>query len=598
MGLGEARRSEAADHAPPPFPRGAHINPRSLHALEIRANSWNEPAPTMVWGAPAGAEPEEGASPPAAAPANVWGAPAPPPVEEEKPSGASRRARAPLPCAPSPPAPRSRPPRSDVRAGVFQVKAKIIEADFPSLGVAAAVKETKKEKKKKEVKKMSLADFNAGAGAASSGAYRRPGGMMSSSSARDDATLRLPTAPRERVEGEEPPDFRGGFRGAGGFGDREREREEDLGPSRADAVDSWGAERKFVPGGAGGGGGAGGYAERGGFGDRERGGGFGDRERPAAGGFGERRGFDDDRAPREDLGPSRADEVKDWGAERKFAPSAPAGGAGAFGARRGFEDARPAGAAGYRESAPFVAAREPSRAEAEPRWERRADAAPTGFEERARAEGAPRGRDASRDGSRGSRDGSREPANWRRAEPAGGAAAADGPRGRPKLVLKPRSADAAAAAAPAADAADAPRASVFGAARPREQVLSEQGRDAVSEDAALERRKATSAARRETSEEAALKKKAAEARARAAAEGEEEAKAAAEAEAAELDAALAKLSLELDDKARFARARPAGEGRDAPRGREPRAPSADGGADAAAGDAPAADRSRSRDRKW
>ncbi len=44
------------------------------------------------------------------------------------------------------------------------------------------------------------------------------------------------------------------FAGRGGDfeGEERRERFEDEGPSRADTAESWGADRKFVPGGAGG----------------------------------------------------------------------------------------------------------------------------------------------------------------------------------------------------------------------------------------------------------------------------------------------------------------------------------------------------------
>lgn len=87
-------------------------------------------------------------------------------------------------------------------------------------------------------------------------------------------------------------------------------------------------------------------------------------------------------------------------------------------------------------------------------------------------------REGSRDGRPPlGRDASSERA-WRREggpeEPA---------RERPRLNLAPRS---AAPAAGAGAAAGASKASVFGAARPREEVLREQGRDAVKEDLRLE----------------------------------------------------------------------------------------------------------------
>lgn len=70
---------------------------------------------------------------------------------------------------------------------------------------------------------------------------------------------------------------------------------------------------------------------------------------------------------------------------------------------------------------------------------------------------------------------------WRRAD-AGPASGGDdaAPRERPRLNLAPRSAAPAGGAAPGAHGAS--KASVFGAARPREEVLREQGRDAVKED--------------------------------------------------------------------------------------------------------------------
>jgi hypothetical protein len=120
----------------------------------------------------------------------------------------------------------------------------------------------------------------------------------------------------------------------GGFGDRpgraERAASE---PSRADAAGDWGSERKFVPSDRPGGGGGGGF-----------GGGFRDRD---SGGFGDRRGGGDfgDRPPREERPVSKADTVDDWGANRKFQPSAGEerrGGGGGFGG--GFRDReRPAG---------------------------------------------------------------------------------------------------------------------------------------------------------------------------------------------------------------------------------------------------------------
>ena len=83
-----------------------------------------------------------------------------------------------------------------------------------------------------------------------------------------------PTSPTPHVR------WLAGAGGRGRYGDDERrprhgEDEEDMGPSRAEMSDNWGADRKFAPGGddrgRGGFGGGGGYREReGGFRDRSR----------------------------------------------------------------------------------------------------------------------------------------------------------------------------------------------------------------------------------------------------------------------------------------------------------------------------------------
>jgi hypothetical protein len=358
----------------------------------------------------------------------------------------------------------------------------------------------------------------------------------------------------------------GGGRGGGGRFDsderrprRERSEEEDMGPSRADTGD-WGA-KQFVPSGD---------RERGGFGG-ERGGGFGgDR-----GGFRDR----DDRPPREfDDGPSRAD-TGDWGA-KQFVPSsdrdrgAPGGGFRDRGDRDG----------GFRDRGDRDTFREPSRADVEDKWERKGgvdDSKPTGFDDRPRRtfDDQPprerrggfadswRGRDRSVGSGPTSRDGSRD--QWRREAPPSAANDDDAPRERPKLMLKPRTASADARAA----AEEASRPSIFGAARPREEILKEQGRDAIQEDKRLEEAaKAAAAAkprrerreRADTEEEAALKAKIEELKAKTqqssggGGEGEEEEtkdevseeeKSNIAEEVAALEAELAKLKVEADEKA-------------------------------------------------
>lgn len=265
------------------------------------------------------------------------------------------------------------------------------------------------------------------------------------------------------------------------YGDREdredrRGEREDQGPSRADMTDDWGAARKFQPSDSFGGGG-----ERGRYGDRDRDRGFG-------GSFHERDGSRD----RRDEGPSRADIAGDWGTNKQFVPGAagPSGrgfedrgrAGGGFGERRSFRDGSRDryGEGGFRESF-----REPSRADTEDRWERRGgDAAPTGFEDRRREQEDERpGRrgfgEGGFSGSFRERDTSAD--RWGRAAPPPAGGSDDGAtRERPRLHLAPRTvpADGAAAAQPVG----ASRSSVFGAARPREDVLKEQGRDALQEE--------------------------------------------------------------------------------------------------------------------
>ncbi|GAB4820599.1 hypothetical protein N2152v2_007645 [Parachlorella kessleri] len=458
------------------------------------------------------------------------------------------------------------------------VLAPLVKADddFPSLAVTKNVKETKKDKKKKQT--VSLAEFMRGG----------------SSKPSDDAILfSLPTAPRGRGPGEAMPErgLGGGFREYGGQrggfgrgrddddGPPRRMREEDMGPSRAEASDNWGRDRKFEPGTGG---------------DRGRGfgGSFRDRDGSRDEGFGRReRGGPDD-------GPSRADTTDNWGANRQFVPSGgrsggaedrPRGGSGGFSdryedrPRSGFGDRdRERGGFGDRERPSF---REPSKADTEDRWERRGEFQPTAFEDRParsaeRFEERPRGRgfgdswgasrDSFRDGprrdaSRDDRDGSQDRWARRGGEDAGPPPAAAAPGERPRLSLAPRSAPVERAeggeSAPAA-----PKSNPFGAARPREEVLREQGRDYRKEELQLEH-KAAEVLREESEEERELQKQIEDLRTKVEA-GEADApldpSEGAEGKTVsqaleECEVQLSKLQLELDDKVRYAR-RQAGEG--------------------------------------
>lgn len=93
-------------------------------------------------------------------------------------------------------------------------------AGFPSLGAAAAVKDSKKERRKKQT--MSLADFVSTVDAPKPGTFvpsARVGGSALRRPLNDDDILRnLPTTSRGKVEGDEKPGDRlgGSFRDYGG----------------------------------------------------------------------------------------------------------------------------------------------------------------------------------------------------------------------------------------------------------------------------------------------------------------------------------------------------------------------------------------------
>lgn len=270
----------------------------------------------------------------------------------------------------------------------------------------------------------------------------------------------------------------------GGFGDRPERAEREA--SRADAAGDWGSERKFVPSDRPKGGGGGGF-----------GGGFRDRD---SGGFGDRRGGGDfgDRPPREERPVSEADTVDDWGANRKFQPSAGEerrGGGGGFGG--GFRDReRPAGPPRFGDDA--------SRADAAGDWGARRSTPDS---------------DRPAPGAGGSRRGygfSDQPQSqadledkWSHRGPPAGAAgdSSSAPAERPRLKLAPRTkplpeqpqtqANGAAAVSPRVSEAgssgsgtqQAPKpakANPFGAARPREEVLKEKGIDYQKEELKLE----------------------------------------------------------------------------------------------------------------
>jgi len=274
-----------------------------------------------------------------------------------------------------------------------------------------------------------------------------------------------------------------------------REDREALGPSRADESRSWGADRKPYEPAGGGGGGSGGGGGGGGFRSDDH-----DRDRDA------------DR----DLGPSRADTEDRWGA-KKFTPSEPParggggsfGGGGGGGGGGGFEDRwggpRRGGFEGGDRDAPRSGSPTGGGAPAGgrprlnlakrtlPTPELKARRPPTSFEgappalllclqrDGAGAERRSRGLrcmhpSAGGLGVRVTKD-DRKGGDW------GGRAAGQ----VAEASAAPRSTASSESAEPAPEPEPAgppkPKANPFGAARPREEVLREQGRDWRKEEA-------------------------------------------------------------------------------------------------------------------
>lgn len=227
-------------------------------------------------------------------------------------------------------------------------------------------------------------------------------------------------------------------------------------------MDDWGASRKFVPSSSGSGGG----------------GGFG------SGGFGSRR--EERGEPGEDDGPSRADTTDDWGASRKFTPtSAGSGGFEDRAASRGFGSSR-------RSDDDFEGG--PSRADAESRWGKKI----------APSSGVSSGSSGGGGGfeDRPSRNRDMDESSWGTRRTADAPEAPTGGGGRPRLKLAPRTKplpvldippeaklpekkEPEAELLPVPTGPPKPKSNPFGAARPREEVLKEQGRDWKKEEVAL-----------------------------------------------------------------------------------------------------------------
>ncbi|KAL9238376.1 hypothetical protein vseg_012806 [Gypsophila vaccaria] len=297
--------------------------------------------------------------------------------------------------------------------------------DFPSLSAAAA---TAGKPKKKTKKVLSLAEFTT---------YTPP---SHSSAAAVDVVL--PTGPRERTAEEIAESRRGGFRNYGGGGDRARVSRDDadsssrggggrdMGPSRADEADDWGKGKKLSS--------------------------FGSS--PGSG---------------PDMGPSRADEVDDWSKGKKFGSGAGFG----TGPDRGERRER----MGFFNS---------SRADDVGNWAANKGTGPGPVDDGRRARRV--GFEAT--GPRPDVD------NWVKGKDSNGGGAGSG---RPRLNLQPRTLPVenvkVVSSNENADVAGVGvgevvvvvgtgkgKANPFGAARPREEVLKEKGKDWKEIDEKLE----------------------------------------------------------------------------------------------------------------
>ncbi|KAL9292800.1 Eukaryotic translation initiation factor 4B1 [Arabidopsis thaliana] len=282
---------------------------------------------------------------------------------------------------------------------------------FPSLREAAAATAT--SGKSRKMKKMSLSEFT-------TGAYTAPGGRNSVGLTQQEI-LQLPTGPRQRSEEEMQPGRLGG--GFSSYGGRSGGR---IGRDRDDSDGSW----------SGGGGGGG--------------------RRPYGG------GFDDDRRGNQSRvsdfpQPSRADEVDDWGKEKKPLPSLDqgrqgrySGGGGGFGGGGSGFGGGGGGGGGL------------SRADDVDNWGAGKRQAPV------------------------------------RSSTFGSSFGDSGQEERRRLVLEPRKVESGGSETPPV-VEKASKPNPFGAARPREDVLAEKGLDWKKIDSDIEAKKGSSQTSRPTS---------------------------------------------------------------------------------------------------
>lgn len=283
-------------------------------------------------------------------------------------------------------------------------------SDFPSLAAAATTKT-----KKKKAQTISLAEF---------ATYGSAKAAPQTERLTQAELVSLPTGPRERSADElDRSKLGGGFRSYGGgrYGDES-------------SSSRWGSSRVSE--------------------DGERRGG----------------GFNRDREPSRDSGPSRADEDDNWAAAKK-----PIGG-------NGFERRERGAGGGFFESQ--------SKADEVDSWVSSKPSEPRRFEKRGSFESLSRNRDSQYGGG-----GSSDSDTWgRRREESSGANGVPSPTAgsRPRLVLQPRTLPVAVVEvvkpeSPVLVIVEKPKgANPFGNARPREEVLAEKGQDWKEIDEKLE----------------------------------------------------------------------------------------------------------------
>lgn len=212
-----------------------------------------------------------------------------------------------------------------------------------------------------------------------------------------------------------------------------------------------------------------------------------------------RGGFDDDgdRPPREELGPSKADTSSSWGADRTpRQPSPDRSSRGGFGDSYTDRDRKQSGGFADRygeDRASSFADRGPSKADEEDRWSRKPAEPSSERQSRGVDRGSSFGAPRSDSGDRWARQSSPPAADRNTAAPTERRRLNLTARTAPPKELpppaapkKPEETVVAAPQEPAAALPPKPKSNPFGTARPREEVLKEQGRDWKREERALE----------------------------------------------------------------------------------------------------------------